>query len=91
MVFCNYFFIKNVLIVYFSYSRKIASPLYVPLFIPDEALKSIPPCITFGCEHDVLKNDAQIFHERLRRLDRNTQIHIWEGTLHANLIFSEWI
>ena len=54
--------------LYFRVSKLLADPLYIPLFISDDDLKHMPPCVTFGCEHDVLKNDAQIFHNRLRNV-----------------------
>ena len=54
--------------------------MYIPLFIPDDDLKSLPPVVTFGCEHDVLKNDADILHARLQKLGKSSKMTLWEGT-----------
>ena len=82
-------FTCKILFLGFRYTKKIANPFHVPLFIEDDILRHIPPCIIFACEHDVLKNDAQMFHERLRRLNKKTEIYVWEGALHAHLVLSE--
>ena len=43
-------------------AKLITDPNFIPLFIPDEDLVHLPPVRIFGAEHDVLKNDAQIFY-----------------------------
>ena len=39
----------------------VADPNFIPLFIPDSDLLQLPPVRIFAAEHDVLKNDAQMF------------------------------
>lgn len=46
----------------FRVAKLISNPNFIPLFIPDEDLVHLPPVRIFGAEHDVLKNDAQIFY-----------------------------
>jgi len=70
-------------------SKMISDPMYIPLFIPDDDLMSLPPVVTFGCEHDVLKNDAQILHSRLSSLGKQSELHILEGTLHGCMVLSK--
>merc|ERR1712235_17117 len=70
-------------------SKMISDPMYIPLFIPDTDLMSLPPVVTFGCEHDVLKNDAQILHSRLCSLGKKSELHILEGTLHGCMVLSK--
>ena len=70
-------------------SKMISDPMYIPLFIPDADLMSLPPVVTFGCEHDVLKNDAQILHSRLCSLGKSSELHILEGTLHGCMVLSK--
>ena len=76
------------LIYQFRYTAKIANAYNVPLFISDEVLVDYPPSIIYGCEHDILKNDSQMFHSRLTRLNKKSKIHIWKGALHAHLVLS---
>ena len=52
---------------------------FVPLNISDEALTQVPNCHFITCEHDVLKNDADIMHARLQKLGKSSKLVNLEG------------
>ena len=64
--------------------KNIETVEWTPLCISDEDLSQLPPCQFYACEYDVLKNDADIMHARLQKLNKKTDLTLWKG----NLLFS---
>ena len=52
---------------------------FTPLNISDEVLSEAPDCQFIVCEHDVLKNDGQIMHARLKKLDKCSSLYEFKG------------
>ena len=61
---------------------------FIPLNITDEELLEIPPVATYVAEHDVLKNDGQIFHNRLKHIGKDSTLFVLDGAFHGQLAFS---
>ena len=57
----------------------VKSVEWTPLSMSDELLKQLPDCQFYACQHDVLKNDADILHARLQNLEKTTKMTLWEG------------
>jgi len=68
----------------------VQSPLFCPLFIDDETLKKMPHIDIFVCENDILKNDGQMLHARLKALGKSSRLEVFGGAFHANLVLSRF-
>jgi len=66
----------------------VKSPNFCILFIPDEDLKHIPQTDIFISEHDILKNDGQIFNARINALGKKSNLTIMNGAFHACFVMS---
>jgi len=69
-------------------TRQLSDSTFVPLNWSDETLLTIPPVITYVSEHDVLKNDGQMFHNRLKHLGKSSTLVVMDGAFHGQFMFS---
>merc|ERR1719431_1490932 len=61
-----------------------------PLFADEDLLEFLPPTKIYVAEHDVLRNDGEMFYERLKSIGHDhVEIEVWEGAVHGQQIFSE--
>ena len=62
---------------------------FVPLNMTDDELADMPPVKTYICEHDVLKNDGQVLHARLKNIGKESDLILFKGAFHGQMMFSK--
>lgn len=73
----------------FSVTKVIQDVTFVPLNVSDDELADFPSVVTYVCEHDVLKNDGQMLHNRLKHIGKESKLVVMEGAFHAQMIFAQ--
>ena len=64
--------------------KHIETVEFTPMNMSDEDLKLLPDCQFYTCEYDVLKNDGDIMHARLTKLNKPTTMTLWQGFCKKN-------
>lgn len=70
-------------------TKVIQDVTFVPLNVSDDELADFPSVVTYVCEHDVLKNDGQMLHNRLKHIGKESKLVVMEGAFHAQMIFAQ--
>jgi len=59
-----------------------------PLLTSKGLLEKYPPSIIYVSEHDVLRDDGALFHQRLVDIGKESQLVEWTGAIHAQVALS---
>jgi len=70
-------------------TKYVESVEWTPLSMSDEHLKQLPDCQFYTAQYDVLKNDGDILHARLKSLEKSSKMTFWEGSFHGQIMFGQ--
>ena len=71
-----------------KYTRLIHQSIS-PLFTEESLLSKLPRTIIYVAEHDVLRDDGALMHERLVKAGVDTTLVEWSGAIHAQVALSK--
>lgn len=67
----------------------LSDPESSPLFYPDESFKNVPPAFIAAAECDVLRSEAEAYHDKLQRNGIKSKIVIYKGVPHTAMVMNE--
>lgn len=68
--------------LYLTKEEDIKNPESSPLFYSDESFAKVPPCIVAAADCDVLRSEAEAYHQKLVKNGVQSKLVIYEGCPH---------
>ncbi|CEP60806.1 alpha/beta hydrolase LALA0_S01e19394g [Lachancea lanzarotensis] len=67
----------------------LKDPESSPLFYPEVSFKQVPPSFIAAAECDVLRSEAEAYHDKLRANGIDSKITIYKGVPHTAMVMNE--
>ncbi|SCV02317.1 LAMI_0G17832g1_1 [Lachancea mirantina] len=67
----------------------LSDPESSPLFYPNESFKNVPPAFIAAAECDVLRSEAEAYHDKLKSNGIASEIVIYKGVPHTAMVMNE--